>query len=376
VEAARESADWAAQARDPLAEAQAYHRQGRAWWQAGQYHQARPLLEKSLSLAERSRSRADQAACLYDLSVLDYYEGAYDQGLSRLEVATQIYESLNDRHGEIRCLGLQATLLDGLGRHEEARHLFERTLLLCRQVGWRYAEARTLIQSADNLLLLADFEASRRQLEQAIATCVDIGDLEAEASSRDTLGVVHLYMDEPQVAVAHLEKALVAHEELQNQRGLGYTLTHLGYALAQRAEWPSASQALQRALGIRREMAAGGLLVDTLAGLAWVALAQGDLEGASAHVSEVLAYIAEYDIAGIEFPIQVHLISYQVLGALDPSNPTYQSQAEDALLAGRILLQDRAARIEDDALRERFLQRIPHHRQIEEAWLQLERRQE
>jgi len=363
------SARWAALTQDRLAEARAYHRWGRAFWQAGEYKPAKAKLELALSLARAHQNAGDEEAqCLFDLGVTAYYEKAFNDAIAYIQDARQLYAARQDLQGESTCLSLWAVILGQTGSNHQAMKLFEQALQLCRSVGWRYGEARFLAQSGNNALNLGHLELAQQRHEQAITIFQEIGDREGAATSQDTLGLVHAFQGNPQAAKACYEKALAIHHELHDERGLGYVLTHLGYTLVQLQEWAPAEEVLAQALTIRQQDEKNGLLMDTLAGCALVMLAYGRKEQALAYVHKILGWIERHGLTGVEFPGQVYLVCWQVLQTLAAGQRVAELQANAVLATGYRYLSERAERVEDVQFRHTLIQNIPFHREIVRLW--------
>ena len=104
---------------------------------------------------------------------------------------------------------------------------------------------------------------------------------------------------------------------------------------------------------------------DAVAGLARVALAQGDVAAALGHVESLLAHLHQRQgatLEGGEAPHLIRLTCYQVLlRAGDPRAGAALQNAHDEL-------QSRAATITDAPLRQSFLNDVPEHREIAAAW--------
>jgi hypothetical protein len=99
------------------------------------------------------------------------------------------------------------------------------------------------------------------------------------------------------------------------------------------------------------------------AGLARAAVAQGDLATALAHVSEILAYLAEGGgLQGTWEPLRIYLTCYQVLQLAG------DQKADEILETAFNLLEELASRIPDQAYRSLFLEKVPWHREILSAW--------
>jgi tetratricopeptide (TPR) repeat protein len=109
-------------------------------------------------------------------------------------------------------------------------------------------------------------------------------------------------------------------------------------------------------------------LIECLTGLARVCLAQGDREEALAWVEELWGHLESPNLDFVPEPFQVYFTCYRVLRAVkDP-------RAEEVLGAAHSLLQERAARIEEEEMRRTFLE-VPFHRQIAEEYADLQIRE-
>ena len=109
---------------------------------------------------------------------------------------------------------------------------------------------------------------------------------------------------------------------------------------------------------------------DASAGLARVALAQGDTAAAMQALEPLLALGAkagadDNPLEGVEFPRLVEWTCHRVLASAgEPGDP----RAAEWLTRAHEALQAQAATITDAALRQGFLRNIPAHREIVAAW--------
>ena len=368
IEAAQQSAQFAAQANDLVAEAKAYHRWGRAHWQEGHYQKARPYLEKALGLARDRNSQAEEAQCYYDLSVIDYFQATYQAAQESLQLALIAYEAVQDKRGVVNCLVLNGIIYSSLGNYTAAETSYQDALAICRNVGWRYGETRPLALMGNNYFELGNFEASYQFHTQAVKVYQEIGDKEGEAGSLDTLGLILHNLSQFAAAVSFYEQALQIQQEINNARGRGYTLTHFGMTLLALGDDQKARAMLQQALAIRQKMGADALVMDTRAGLAYCALVKGEFEEAVSQVREMLIWIDTHGTDGIELPVQVYLLCYRVLETAVSHHSTSPTEAQAILKAGYALLQERAYRIQDNTLRQQFLESVPYNHEIFTIW--------
>ena len=365
---AEQAVAFAVQAGDTLAEARAYHRWGRAFWQAGEYQQALPYVEKALNSSRANQGLTEEALCLYDLAVIRYYQNQFEEALTKAKHSLALYEILGDIRGKSLCLTLTSVILDRIGNYTIALEQCEQALNLCRATGWRYTEARFLATSANIYLNVGNFHASRTLHEQVIRICTESGDREGIATSLDTLGLILYFSDHLLDAKRFYEEALTIHRAMNNHRGQGYVLTHLGFTLAELGEYRSAREALEQALLIRSKSTDTNLRLDTLAGFILLALKRHEPEQALPYVNEILKKFETSGADGSEFPVQIYLICYQLVNTLSISQPHYSTQAAQVLEAGYTFLQKRADAIKEPLLRQSFLYNMPFHHALVTLW--------
>jgi hypothetical protein len=142
-------------------------------------------------------------------------------------------------------------------------------------------------------------------------------------------------------------------------------LVLLGHAAAGLQDHPAAATAYEGAatlfdaIGYRFSAAA-----EARAGLAALALHQGDPAQALALVTEFLPHLLAGDeVIGVDEPFYTYLTCYQVLAA------NGDSRAQAILDHGYTRLTTCADHIPDPALRHSFLHNVPIHRALQEAYL-------
>lgn len=359
IEAASRSAEMA---QSPLSEALAYHRWGRAHWSQGHTQKARPLLEKAQTLLHDTQLQKEKALVLYDLGIIDYYELKFEAALHKLEEAFTINQDSQNKQGVISCLSMTGLVYSAQGNYEKSHHQLEQALTICQEVGWRFGEVRTLTQIGNSYFELGDYGQSKRYLQEAQAIFGEINDREGQSASLDTLGLVYFFEGELETAVTTLQTAIDLDEQTDNRRNMAYSKTHLGYALTAVHRFDEALATFQDAQSIRQKLQAIGAEMDTLGGLAQLALAQNDLSGALSHVQRILLYVEEEGSSGLELPVFTLLVCVDVLTAVTQTDPSLKPQLQNALEAGQTILQTRAEEIKDEALRSQFLRNVPYNR--------------
>jgi ATP/maltotriose-dependent transcriptional regulator MalT len=275
---------------------------------------------------------------------------------------------------EARTLGLRtveslqlaslAISADASGDLVGALGLQLQSLQLSREAGDRVSEATCLSNLGRVRLLLGDLSQARRDLSAALEMLKANDDRVVESWALTHLAMLTLWQgDEPRaLALARQAVDIAAVAQAPNYEAFaGIALGGAELDVGRRAE---ARQAYARAL--KQALLTGDVQTQhsANAGLARVALAEGDTATALA----VLLPVLDHAAAGRSFesdvlqPRLIELTCYQALTrANDPGSAEWLTRAHSALMT-------QADTITDPALRQGFLENIPHHRAIAVAW--------
>jgi tetratricopeptide (TPR) repeat protein len=177
------------------------------------------------------------------------------------------------------------------------------------------------------------------------------------------LSLLHGHQGQHEAAHACSLQALALHQELADPAGQARSLAGLARALFAQGDLPAATDAYQQA--IRLQGYAPRL--ENLLGLAQVAQAQGNSERALALVDETLARVETGGASSVENRPQLYLGCYRLLRA-SADGPHSAARAQALLATAHAELQAQAARIKDEALRRRYLENVPLHREIVSEW--------
>ncbi len=321
-DAARQAMALAAGAGDDELRLRAQQRLASALTMLGDHAEGKALAQEGLASARSLGLRRAEGLFLNLLSII---AGMQDNHVENLELSQKrllIDRELGRRHGEAITLGNLGNAWLGLGVYDQARRHLEEGLRLTRAVGDRASEPFPLVCLSDVALRQGDAATALAHAQSALEIAVAVQSPESETSALCTLGDVQLALD-------HHAAAAVAYERAQ--------------AVALAIDDP--------------------MQYDAAAGLARVALAQGDVTRALAPVENLLAHLAGGGtLEGTQAPRLIELTCYQVLASAgDP-------RAAKLLAGAYAEIQARAASIADAALRHSYLNEIPEHREIVAAW--------
>jgi tetratricopeptide (TPR) repeat protein len=291
----------------------------------GDFEQARACGEEALRLGREAGTLANEAIGEFNIGFALHYQGDY-------------------RGAELH---MQRCLMIMYGNHD-----------------WLGDGALGRVGVGLNAMALGDYPAALAHLGGARHTFRELREdnTDDDAWAQSALALLHHQLGENQMAREYAARALAIHRKTGYDYRTATALIRLGHALTALKELGEACEVYQEALDLRRQMGQRHLAPEPLAGLARVALLQGDIERALVYSEEILSHLAIGSVDGTDEPLRIYLTCYRVLNAnKDP-------RAEEMLATVHSLLQERAAKIEDKELRRSFLENVVVYREIAEAY--------
>jgi class 3 adenylate cyclase/tetratricopeptide (TPR) repeat protein len=315
-----------------------------------------------MELAEKAGERSLRLHALRVLASALAMEGNLEGGktLARLGLADAREHGL--RANEEALLNTLIVVANMQGDVMGNLDLSRQNLLINREIGDRRSEAIALSNLGVAWLELGELEQARRDSEEALGMLQTNGDRVIEGATLCNLSDLALMRNDQSAAVALARSALdiliatqARDRELDARLRLGQAELALGHHEAARQAF---EQMRRRAAEIDSPWQH-----DAAAGLAQVALAQGDDTQAFRELEVVLDHLARGGtLVGTVKPRLIELTCYKVLTqACDPSAANWLGRAHAALQA-------QAMTIPDADLCRGFLQNIPYHREIVSAF--------
>jgi len=331
-------------------------RQGRYSEAIHQAEQALNLARQASDLRGQSRALNILGMILVELNDLTVARGYYEQSLllARKAGNTRIEAMVTNNLGN---------LAGALGEFSAARKYYQEALQLAREIGDRNGEGTCLTNLGWVVGTLGDYSAARSYCEQSLRIARETGDPQAETVTQINLSTYARRQGDLQSALSYAEQGLSGAQESGDRSNDAWAQFYLGHAYFELEQLEDAEQAYQGSYEIRRSLKQPNLESEPLAGLAKTALASGDPPQAEKYVQSILAYLDQGGtLAGAEEPLRVYLTCYQVLRS------THNPSADSLLESAYLILQEQAARIEDESMRLSFLEKVPHHREILASW--------
>ena len=348
---------------------------GDAARQQGDHARAKSYYECALRIADEIGDRKNQSNLLQSLGALANHQCEYSRARAYFEQALAIRREIGDRRGEARSLTNLGIVLYCQGNYGQATSYAEQARHINREIGDRRYEGWDLHTLGRISMQQGDYARARTLYEQGLHICQEIGARHLESSLLIFLSLLAHYCGDDGAAREHGQQALFISREIGLPVEQGYALTFLGHALGSQECLDEACEAYEQAVKLRYELCQHSLAMEPQAGLARIALAQGDITQARIHIAEILAHLEKggtpsissgHALDGTDEPFRVYLTCYRVLHA------NHDPRAEGILHAAHSLLQERAAQIIDEKLRRSFLENVEAHREIVAAYHELQ----
>ncbi|MFN2132358.1 MAG: tetratricopeptide repeat protein, partial [Anaerolineae bacterium] len=341
----------------------------------GRYAEGAAYCEQALaSFREIEGDMSGLDAALWALVQAAQDHGQPEKAIAYLEQAVRYFRERGDRFGEAGMLSDAGRFLMDLGRYDEAHDYMEQGLRLLRGTRDPWVEAWTLARFAQYYMYHGDYDRARASAEQSLHVARDVNLMQGIGQAAMILGLIALNRGDHETAHQLGEQALSSALEAHWPGLESLAWRVLGGAAAGLRQWDEAAKAYSAALQVTQvSVGIGGLrrvnqdcIIEPRAGLARVALAQGDLAGALAHVEAILEYLADYPGLRCAYePLRVYLICYQVLDA------NADARARNVLSTAYDMLQERVAHIADEEMRRSCLENVSYNREIVAEWERL-----
>ncbi len=328
----------------------------------GDYAQARSYYEQMLTTCRTLGDRRGEGVVVLNLGVIEENEGNYGSARAHYEESLRIRREIGDRRGEGVALNNLGVVADSQGEYTRATACYEAAMHIYLEINNRWGQGYVLNNLAFVFRCQGDYATARRYCEQAIALRQAIGDQDGESEGLAFLGLICHHQGAHDEAWAAAQASVQIARALGARPQLGYALTCLGHTEVALGRLAEATAAYTEAAQIRQAIGEQARAMEPLAGLARVALLEDNWEAAHAHIAPILQHLAHSTLDGTEEPQLVYLTCYRVLQA------TQDARASAILCSAYTLLQERAAKIEDLALRHSFLVNVAAHHEIVVAY--------
>ncbi len=361
------------------------------------YPQAWDWASQALAHAQKMRADKLRGESYYALGQVLHLQGFFPQATEYYLLALEGARRCEDMRLETRCLikldfALTHSLACNLLALEKARALEDGYFIYkaLHQLGISessqgyYAVAKRYLDDLlENTPWLAENHPSRSRLygdlgevsrqlgdypqalthyQQALQIVRYRGDQAAEISILDGLSRSYRCMETYPEAMHAAQTGLEISRASNNPGGQMHLLNSLGHILTKTQALEQAAEMYRQALQISQEVGTEAIDQESYAGLAEIAFQTDDDTNALIYAQKVITFLESSALDFSLEPMQIYLKCYRVLNAL------HAPQAEEILRQGYTLLQKLTQAIEDQRLRDLFLQKEVNNQALLEYW--------
>jgi tetratricopeptide (TPR) repeat protein len=327
--------------------------------QRGEYDAAAAMLTEALDLYAAQENQPEVATALTRLGGVAFLRRDFTAARDIWQQALTIRRAIGDREGEGSSLLNIAQVYTSLGDYGAALPLLRQALAIQQAVGNRWWENAVWNALGIVALAVGDYAEARRCITQAEVLCLAVGDEAGAAIMTFNLAQVARECGEHTAALAWLARSRQWAQENDDPEFEAQCLTELALTAQTAGRLEAAEQHANDALRLYAALEMQAAQSTDLATLALVQLARGDRCQARATAQKLLEIINASETHQIEYPQRDLYVAALVAGACA------EPEAAATLLHRACdLVQARAARISDAALRRSYLENVRVNREV------------
>jgi len=390
-------------------------------WRQGHYEQSKEQLDKAFEVGRRATADIHKIRTLVQLGNVHTFIGDFVRARQYYEQAIHDYEAAGVKDlSHIAVYSNLGLLCVSEGKYAEAKRRFQKALDLYIQIGSLSGRGTVLAGISDLAFQEQNYGKALSMGRQALDIFQEIGEVVREGGIRLVLGNVFARLGQWETAQNHFEQALDLTRQIHNQNSEGEALVHLAFLACQLGDFQEALRLSEQALplaeksadrdlhayaltgqgralagigrmeeavvfyseslALRQELKQWYLIAEIEALLAHIYLDHNDFEQAGDYVERVMGFLQLSDqedaeerpslqqnftnsplirqLQGVQDPFCVYLICYQVLQAKG------DERGRTILHFAANLLEEQANLLDDDSLKQSFLENVPVNRQI------------
>ncbi len=316
---------------------------------------AREFFQQGLEICTKIGDRLAEGVLLGNLGSMLVALGDYNQAEIHLKKAIEIREEIKNDEGVGSLLPILGDSLRRQGKYSEAKIHLDQSLEINTRIEHPQQQCLSLDGLSQLYRDLGDYETAFAFFERALAALDDEQSPNRVRALANGCLLLHLRGDDL-AALEIGEKALALSQELPLTQAIAFK--NLGHVLTALEKFDVAQEKYLQALDLHQELIEIHLQPEPLAGLAQVALKMGANHQALSYVEEILPSLEKAPLIGPDQPGLIYLTCYQVLSARQ------DQRAGEIWKFANNLLQKRAAALDDELLRQAYLENVSTHREI------------
>jgi diguanylate cyclase (GGDEF)-like protein len=300
----------------------AHFRWGRALLWQQQYEEAISHFETGIALAEGWLAERGhdsiliriQADCLRSIGICHYSQKNYEPAVKYTEAALKLNQQDQDRMNECCALANLGEINLEKGDYAQAKYYCEAANEILKDLPYILVASQVNANLGQIYLQLGDYGAARVCFETALENYRYMGSVRFKAQGYCHLGLVCYLQGQAEASLTYSQEALAMAREIKKPEYEAYALLHLGQALTRLERFEEAGACYREGLALPEQPDNSNQRDGMLAGLARLAMAQGDLAQAQSYIAQILSQTAMVNSNKYQ-PLMVYQTCYEVLTA-------------------------------------------------------------
>lgn len=326
--------------------------------QQGDYAGAQGYLDQALRWSRRTSNIKGEADTNNRLGLIATSQRQFDQAITFYEQALRLYRVMGDRAGAAAALHNLARTTQQRGDYRASRERFAEVLAVQEAINNRWEMVNVYNELGILHQELGSYAEANEYLRQGLELARRIGDAGGQGYVLVNMGLVARDEGDNLRAITSLEAGL-EFARAQSDRYLeAAALCYLATVSRQSNLPETAAEQARAALAIHETLGMDLNAIDDLAAIAGAHLDRRELPQATTYATEVYRRLQACNGEGPEFPQQDYFICYQIMAATGDT-----ATARAALRQANAIIQQRARQIQDEQLRQSYLN-IRLHREI------------
>lgn len=333
-----------------------------------EYQAAFEAAEVGLRVARHTGNEHLQAQSLNALALAAWRRFDYQEVQKWAMQALEVLVVVGDPTNRISSLFHLGKASYRLGQYDAALHYIQAARELTHDTGNLGNEATSHLILGWIYQRLGHYQPAQEQFEAMLKIRRIIGDRYGEATALSHLGWLAYDQQTPEDGLDYCRQALDMSQAISDRENEAYALSGMGLNHELLNNMDTAAANYQAAWKLHNEIGATTLAIFDQAGLARIALAQGDLDAAQTYIGPVTNWVKSGNAQKFWDPWIIYLSGYQISAALNDTGA-----ARAILDEAHTVLHQRAEKISDEKLRHGFLKEVQVNQALEQAWHALPR---
>ena len=365
----------------------------------GDYDQAVAHFQEILTLSKESGNRLREKDGLMGMGDVSWLRSEYAAGIEYYEQSLQICHQIGNYSAEGVIHNQLGLIYTELGNSEIARNHYEQGLKIEGDMG-NLVEAGVLNYNLASLLLQyeGEYSLAKTNFEIVLKQSEQLDHKEGVGYSNTQLGFVNRLLGQFAASEQHSLASVQTFESINDPRGRSLAMRELstlyltlgrvqeaeelarqskeiadnigekmaqisanaalGMILTELEQWPEAEELFREAMSLKQGLGTALRTLDEVSNLANLFLKQGNLEQAKQIADTFIPHLESNPSPNLT----AFTIAYHILTQVD------DPQADEILQGAYETLQARANKIDDDSLRQSYLENVETHQEILTLW--------